>query len=82
MTFGKDKPGGTRISKLSHLDGPKKVPLLVSRGKSAIFTVTTLPDAPPADPNATRITELRNEWKTAGPDRQAEIAAEVKELQS
>jgi hypothetical protein len=82
VTFGKDKPGGTRISKLSHLDGPKKVPLLVSRGKSAIFTVTPLPDAPPADPNATRIAELQQEWRGADAERRAAIEAEVAELRS
>ena len=47
VTFGKDKPGGTRISRMSHIDGPQRVPLLVSRGKSAIFTVEPLPDPEP-----------------------------------
>src|SRR5690606_24193532 len=44
VMFGKDKVGGTRISHLSHIDGVKKVPLLVSRGKSAIWTVEPLRD--------------------------------------
>jgi len=48
VTFGKEKPGGTRIAALSHIDKPKQVPLLVSRGKSAVFVVKPLPDdAPP-----------------------------------
>jgi hypothetical protein len=51
VTFGKEKPGGTRISRLSHIDGSKKIPLLVSRGKSAMWTVEPLPDdAPTASP--------------------------------
>lgn len=48
VTFGKEKPGGTRISRLSHIDKPVKVPLLVSRGKSAMWTVQPLPDDTPA----------------------------------
>lgn len=47
VTFGKEKPGGTRISHLSHIDAPKRIPLLVSRGKSAIYTVEPLLDTPP-----------------------------------
>lgn len=47
VTFGKDKPGGTRISRMSHIDGPTRLPLLVSRGKSAIFTVDPLTDPEP-----------------------------------
>jgi hypothetical protein len=46
VVFGGLAVGGTRIAALSHIDKPKKVPLLVSRGKSAIFTVQPLPDAP------------------------------------
>lgn len=48
VTFGKEKPGGTRIAALSHIDGVKKIPLLVARGRSAVFTVQPLPDAAPA----------------------------------
>jgi hypothetical protein len=46
VVFGKEKVGGTRIRALSHIDGPKKVPLLVSRGKSATYVVQPLADAP------------------------------------
>jgi hypothetical protein len=53
VVFGGMAVGGTRIAALSHIDKPKKVPLLVSRGKSAIFTVQPLPDAPaPAEGTA------------------------------
>ena len=34
-----------------------------------------------ADPNTARIAELRQEWKSATPERQAEIQAQVAELQ-
>lgn len=42
VTFGKDKVGGTRIAEMSDLEKPRQVPLLVSRGKSAMFTVRPL----------------------------------------
>lgn len=82
VTFGKDKPGGTRISRLSHIDKPKQVPLLVSRGKSAIFTVKPLPDDAPTMPavdeeSVARLAELRAEWKTADDERKKAIEAEV-----
>ena len=40
VTFGKDRTGGTRISHRTDLPGnrPLSVPLLITRGKSAIFT--------------------------------------------
>ena len=45
VVFGGLAVGGTRIAAMSHLDKPKKVPLLVSRGKSAVFVVKPLVDA-------------------------------------
>jgi hypothetical protein len=53
IQFGNDITGGTRISRMSGIDKPLKVPLLVKRGKSALFTVDPLPDevvAPPTPP--------------------------------
>jgi hypothetical protein len=44
VVFGGQAVGGTRIAALSHIDKPKKIPLLVSRGKSAIFVVKPLAD--------------------------------------
>jgi len=60
VMFGKDKVGGTRISHLSHIDKPKSIPLLVSRGKSQTFRVQPLPDAAPApaNPNADLLAEI------------------------
>jgi hypothetical protein len=48
VTFGREKPGGTRIAAMSHIDGPLSVPLLISRGKSATYKVDVLPDTPGA----------------------------------
>lgn len=76
VMFGKDKVGGTRISHLSHLDGPKSIPLLVSRGKSATFKVQPL-----AEPTTNeRIASLRAEWSNADADRKKAIEAEVAAL--
>jgi hypothetical protein len=76
VMFGKDKVGGTRISHLSHIDKPKSIPLLISRGKSATFTVQPL--AEPTD--AEKVAALRSEWKTADPERRKVIEAQVAEL--
>jgi hypothetical protein len=74
VTFGNDVVGGTRISHLSHIDGRKKIPLLVKRGKSATFTVDPLPEL-------SKVDELKAEWRGATPERRAEIEAEVATLQ-
>lgn len=47
VSFGGEAIGGTRVSRLSHIDGPKSVPLIVSRGKSGVFKVKPLPAGPP-----------------------------------
>lgn len=78
VTFGNDVTGGTRISHLSHLDGVKKIPLLVKRGKSATFTVRPLPELTTAD----QIAALRGEWKSADADRRKVIEAEVAALEA
>jgi hypothetical protein len=48
VRFGNDVTGGTRISHMSGIDKKLSVPLLVKRGKSALFTVQPLPDVAPA----------------------------------
>lgn len=47
VEFGGIKVGGSRISHMSHIDKPLAVALLIKRGKSAVFTVQPLKDAPP-----------------------------------
>jgi hypothetical protein len=78
VRFGNDVVGGTRIRALSHIDKPKSVPLLVSRGKSASFKVQPLVEQP--KPLPTRREQLAAEWKTADPERREAIKAEVAEL--
>ena len=77
VRFGNDVVGGTRISHLSHIDGRKRIPLLVSRKKSATFVVEPLPNEPSTEE---RIANLRAEWKTADPERRQVIEAEVAKL--
>jgi hypothetical protein len=52
VEFGGAAVGGSRISHMSGIGKPLKVPLLIKKGRSSIFTVQPLPDAPPA-PKAT-----------------------------
>lgn len=88
VKFGGDKVGGTRISALSHIDKPKSVPMLVSRGKSAVVTVQPLKDAPPAAsaPTAadvaacTDVATLRGWWQAANRQLRAQIEQRVAEL--
>ena len=63
---------------MSHLEAAKSVPLLVTRGKSAMFRVEPLPD----EPEPSQIDQLRAEWMTATPQRQAEIEAEVARIEA
>ena len=89
VTFGKDKPGGTRIAAMSDLPGGKRLstPLLVSRGKSAMYHVEPL-TAPvrPAEPTAEQIAAttdldaLRAMHRAASVDVKALILARVAEL--
>lgn len=44
--FGKEVPGGTRISHLSDIAGPATVPVLLSQGRMGTYKVDPLPDAP------------------------------------
>lgn len=89
VTFGADVVGGTRISHLSHLDKPRKIPLIVKRGKSATFTVQPLKEAPapkptgptPDDVAACDDTDrLRAMWQAASPDVRKLIEARVTAL--
>lgn len=88
VVFGGSPVGGTRISRMSHIDKDLKVPLLIKRGKSAVFTVKPLPDAPQPDPEPTEAevaacndtAVLRGMWSRSGEDRRAQIKSRVDEL--
>lgn len=68
---GGKKVGGIRVSHLSHIDKPLTASLTITRGQSGVFTVDPLP----------RADILRAQWQAAGPERRAEIEAEVAALQ-
>jgi hypothetical protein len=74
VEFGGAAVGGTRIRALSHMSKPKAVPLLVKRGRSAMFTVQPLADEPAPPPAvdyqaeaaaATDIAGWRKVWQQA-----------------
>lgn len=52
VRFGGQEVGGVRVTHLSHIEKAKKVPLLITRGKSATYVVEPLPDAPGAPTEA------------------------------
>lgn len=64
VQFGGDAVGGTRISHMSGIDKPLKVPLLIKKGRSAIFTVQPLPASAPSAPTR----DYRAEAKSASGD--------------
>jgi hypothetical protein len=56
VKFGNETPGGTRISRLSGIDGPQKAPIMLSQGRPGIYKVDPLPDAP-AEPTPAELAE-------------------------
>jgi len=48
VQFGNEAVGGTRISHMTGIDEPLKVPLLIKKGRSAVFTVQPLAAPAPA----------------------------------
>jgi hypothetical protein len=72
--FGKEKRGGTRISRLSHI-ASRKTTLVNPRGggKGAYWSVDPLPEL-------SQIDRLKAEWRGADPERRKEIEAEVEAL--
>lgn len=88
IRFGGMEVGGICISHLSHIDKTLTIPLTVTRGKRAPFTVKPLAEVAPARPEptaeqvaaSTDVNELRDMWQHASPERQAQIQARVAEL--
>jgi hypothetical protein len=46
VSFGGMKVGGIRISRMSHIGGPKQMALTATRGKKGLYKVEPLTDAP------------------------------------
>ncbi len=45
VTYGKDKPGGTRIRRISGIDKPVAADVMLSQGRMGKYAVDPLPDA-------------------------------------
>lgn len=92
VKFGKEQPGGTRISHLSHIDGPRTCTIRASgAGRKQPWKVQPLPDAPQAPEPSPEPTEadvsacddvgvLRGWYQQSSPERQAQIKARAEEL--
>lgn len=50
VKFGNETPGGTRISRLSHINGPQSAPILITQGRAGLYKVDPLPSDAPAAP--------------------------------
>jgi hypothetical protein len=70
VTFGRDKVGGIRVSRLSHIEAPLSVNLTETRGKRKMHRVEPL----------SRVAVLKAEWANATPARREEIKAEVAQI--
>lgn len=85
--FGKEKRGGTRISRLSHISARHKTLINPRGGRGAYWIVDPLPDAAPTptppkldDETERAIADLTAEWHTADDERKAAIKVEVEKL--
>lgn len=65
VRFGKDQPGGTRISHMSHIDGERVVTTMVSKGKFAPHHIRPLVQNRPA------LDQVATAVSTAAPDHTA-----------
>ena len=88
VRFGKDQPGGTRISHMSHIDADKVSTLMVSKGKFAPHRVKVLEAQKPAPSQAAVQADLNIQaealavakngaaafkaWWSANPDKRLE----------
>ena len=88
VTFGPNRVGGIRISRLSHIDKRTPVPMIVKRGQGGSWNVDPLPATTPTptEPTAeqvaacTDVEELKDMWRSAGPERREQIQARVTAL--
>ena len=62
VQFGNEIVGGLRISHMTGIEKPLKVPLLIKRGKSAVFTVQPLKEAPKPNPTPDHTPDSRD-WR-------------------
>jgi len=86
VKFGNETPGGTRISHISGIDSVRKVPIILTRGKTALYPVQPLVEQAPAPAldvaTTTDDAALRAAWQQATPDVKAAIEARVAQLKA
>lgn len=88
--FGKEKRGGTRISRLSHIKTAKSTLVNPRGGRGAHWKVEPLPDAPaaPSEPSAaevaacTSLDDLRTMWQRSSPERRTQIEQRKADLEN
>lgn len=89
VMFGRDKVGGIRISRVSHIDKRMSAPMIITRGKGGTWNVDPLPDAPAAPTPLTDAMiacatdrEQITRWWNEYPDRRDAIKARIDELKA
>lgn len=89
VMFGKERVGGIRISRLSHIDKRASAPMILKRGKSTTWTVEPLPNIAPTEPTLTDAQiaaetdrDVLAAWWKQHPDQRANIEARVAEIKS
>lgn len=48
VVFGGEPVGGVRVKRLSHIDQPKAIPVIIKKGRGGNYKVEPLPDVAPA----------------------------------
>lgn len=89
VRFGKEKPGGTRLSHVSHIVKTMHAPIIEGQGRTSYYTVEPLtePTRPAAPTTAdvaacTDIEALRGMYRAANGDVRSLIMARVAELEA
>lgn len=82
VKFGGQAVGGIRISRVSGIKKRATISLPETRGKNKVHIIDVLPDSAPTSAPVSEVELLRNEWKTADPERKKEIEAAVKALEA
>jgi hypothetical protein len=82
VQFGKERVGGTRISRLSHINGPVAAPIIVGRGKRGTWPVKPIAiDAPaPVSLDGLDVEALKTLWRTSDQQTRKAIEQRVAEL--
>jgi hypothetical protein len=85
IMFGRDKVGGIRVSRVSHITEPVRASLTETRGRRKVHTLEPLPDEPPAptvEQVAAATREQVTEWWHAHPNLRPQLTARAEELKA